>query len=142
MGDPSKLVDSVYIDNAAQAHILAADHLGPGSACAGKAYFITNGEPVSMQRLLNGILDAANLPPVNKRIPASLAYAVGAGMEFTYNMLGKRSEPLMTRFVARQLATAHYYDISAARRDFDYNPSVTLEEGFAHLKKALQENPI
>ena len=135
VGDESKLVDSVYIDNAAAAHLLAAERLAPGCAIAGKVYFITNGEPVPMARLLNGILAAAGLPPVKKRVPAGVAYFVGSLMEAIYGMLRLQREPRLTRFVARQLATAHWFDISAARSELDYQPKVTLEEGFKRLKQ-------
>ena len=133
VGGGMKLIDSVYIDNAAHAHLLALDHLAPGSSCAGKAYFITQGEPMPQRDLINGILKAGGLPPCDKSISQKAAYAVGAAMEFIWRMLGRTDEPMMTRFLARQLATAHWYDISAARRDLGYTPLVTVAEGLARL---------
>ena len=132
------LVDSVYIDNAAEAHLNAADALGPGAACAGKAYFITNGEPMAMGDLINGILNAAGLPPCTKNISGGMAYFAGATLEKIYGLLGKTDEPPMTRFVARQLATAHWFDISAARRDLGYEPRVTIAEGLERLAAHLR----
>jgi len=134
------LVDSVYIDNAAEAHLNAADALGPDAACAGKPYFITNGVPMPIGELINGILNAAGLPPCTKSIPGGVAYAVGAMLERVYGLLGKSDEPPMTRFVARQLATAHWFDISAARRDLGYEPKVTIAEGLERLTKSLRES--
>ena len=64
VGDGSNLVDTVYIDNAVDAHLLAADHLESGASCAGRPYFISNGEPRPMKEIINGILAAAGLPPV------------------------------------------------------------------------------
>lgn len=133
VGDGTNQVDATYIDNAAAAHLAALDALKPGAACAGKPYFISNGEPIEMGALLNRILAAADLPPVKKSVPPAVAYAVGALMEAVYGLLGKKEEPLMTRFVARQLATAHWFDISAARRDFGYAPTVTMDEGMERL---------
>lgn len=133
VGDGTNQVDATYIDNAAAAHLAVLDALKPGAACAGKPYFISNGEPIEMGALLNRILAAADLPPVKKSVPPAVAYAVGALMEAVYGLLGKKEEPLMTRFVARQLATAHWFDISAARRDFGYAPTVTMDEGMERL---------
>ena len=130
-------VDSTYIDNAAEAHLLAADALAPGSPCAGKAYFISNGEPLPMGALINRILAAGGLPPVTRRIPAWAAWGVGAAMEAAWRLAGREEEPLMTRFVARQLATAHWFDIGAARRDFGYVPRVSIDEGMRHLANWL-----
>lgn len=137
VGDGQKRVDATYIDNAALAHLLAADKLAPGADCAGRAYFITNGEPWPLAKIVNAILDAAGLPPVTKRIPPAAAYAAGAVLELTYGILGIRREPTMTRFVARQLATAHWYDISAAKRDLGYEPIVSMEEGLRRLRESF-----
>ncbi len=134
VGDGSNLVDSVYIDNAAEAHLLAADRLSPGSAGAGRAYFITNGEPLPVRDLINGIVTAAGLPPVRRSIPAGAAVAVGAVLEAVHRLARSEVEPMMTRFLARHLSTDHWFDISAARRDLGYEPSVSLEEGFRRLR--------
>jgi len=133
VGGGLKLIDSVYIDNAADAHILAGNKLAVDAACAGKAYFITQGAPIPSRDLINGILESAGLSPVQKSIHPSVAYGVGAMLEGVYNLFRVKSEPLMTRFVARQLATAHWYDITAAKRDLGYNPSVNTEEGLRRL---------
>ena len=77
------------------------------------------------------------MEPVRRRIPAGAAYAVGAAMEAVYAVLGKQEEPIMTRFVARQLATDHWFDISAAERDFGYVPKVSIDEGMARLAESL-----
>lgn len=133
VGRGGNLVDATYIDNAAAAHLNALDALAPDAPCAGNAYFISNGEPVAMDVLLNRILAAANLPPITKKVPTGVAYAAGAAMEAVYNLLGKDEEPIMTRFVARQLATAHWFDISAVRRDLGYTPVVSMAEGMERL---------
>ncbi len=130
---PPKKIDTVYIDNAADAHLLAADHLAPGAPCAGRAYFISNGDPRPGDEIINGILGAAGLPPVTRRISPRIAYAVGALLELLYGLVRARAEPPMTRFVAEQLSTAHWYDISAARRDLGYAPTVSIEEGLRRL---------
>jgi nucleoside-diphosphate-sugar epimerase len=134
VGTGANRVDSVYIDNAADAHILACDRLEPGSACAGRAYFISNGEPVPVAELINGFLAAAGLDPVQRSVPFWFAYIVGGFMEAGYALLRLQGEPRMTRFVARHLFTAHWYDISAARRDLGYEPTVSLHEGFKRLR--------
>lgn len=133
-----KLVDASYIDNVVDAHILAADQLAADHVMAGKAYFITNGEPMPMADIINGILAAGGIAPVERSVSANLAYVAGSVMETVYNLIGKKEEPLMTRFVARQLATAHWFDISAAKRDLGYTPKVSMQQGFERLREWLQ----
>jgi len=133
VGDGSKKVDSVFVENAALAHVLAADALNIGSPCAGKAYFISNGEPLLLRELLVRILATAGLPAPTCAVSPGVAYSVGACLEFIYGLLGRKSEPPMTRFLARQLSTSHWFDISAAKRDFGYAPRVSLEAGLAQL---------
>lgn len=139
IGDGKNKVDTVYVDNAADAHLLAADRLEPGSAIAGKAYFISDGEPRSPWEVINRILAAAGLPPVTRRIPASAAVAVGAVLEAVYSLFQLPGEPPMTRFVARELSTSHWFDISAARRDLGYEPKVSFDEGMRRVEVWLRE---
>src|SRR5207302_2270953 len=100
IGHRENKVDSVYIDNAADAHILAADRLAPGSPIAGKAYFITNDEPLPLWDLVNRILSAAGIAPVTRTLPFGLAYSLGWLLEKTYAALLIQAEPPMTRFLA------------------------------------------
>ncbi|WP_028865524.1 2-alkyl-3-oxoalkanoate reductase [Psychromonas aquimarina] len=138
VGKTDKLVDTIYIDNAVYAHLLAAVKLSETSpACAGKAYFLSNDQPILMADMLNKILACKDLPAITKRIPAALAYAVGTVLEWLYLGLRKKEEPIMTRFVARQLSTSHYFDISAAKHDLDYQPLVSIEQGMEKLKASL-----
>lgn len=130
-------IDTTFVDNAAQAHLDAFDHLWPGSACAGKAYFISNGEPRPLREIVNALLCAADAPQVTASIPYRLAYGIGAVCELAWRVLPLRGEPPLTRFLAEQLVTPHWYDIGAAERDFGYRPRVSLDEGFARLGRAL-----
>lgn len=137
VGNESNKVDSCYIDNAVHAHLLAADCLRTNSACSGKVYFISNDEPISMSSLINKILTAADLPAVNKKIPEKLAYLVGAILEKSYGIFDIKDEPIMTRFVARQLSTSHWFDLTAAKQDLGYKPIVSIDEGMNRLQKSL-----
>ena len=138
IGRRNNRVDCVYIDNAADAHVLAADRLAPGAPIGGKAYFISQGEPWPLWDLVNAILKCADLPPVTRTIPSSAAYAAGWAFEMTYRLLGLTSEPRMTRFLARELSTSHWFNIDAARRDLGYAPSVSIEEGLGRLRESLR----
>jgi nucleoside-diphosphate-sugar epimerase len=132
IGDPEALVDVTYVENAAHAHLLALDALDADKApAAGKAYFISQGKAVSPEAWLNRMLQAVGLAPVKQRISLGAAFAVGAVMELAWTVLPLKGEPLMTRFVAKQLGTSHWYDLSAARRDLGYEPIVDDETAHA-----------
>jgi nucleoside-diphosphate-sugar epimerase len=137
IGNGSNFVDSTYVDNAALAHLMALEKLAPEAACASKAYFISNGEPLPMETLLNHILAAADLPPITRHISPKLAYAAGAILEMVHGRLWPQHEPIMTRFVARQLSTSHWFQLDRARQDLGYQPLISLEEGFQHLRDSL-----
>ena len=95
-------VDVTYIDNAADAHLLAADRLDVGSPVAGKAYFISNGEPVDLWEFIDRVLAEAGLPPVTRRVSAWKARLAGRVLEWVYRLFRLPGEPPMTRFVATQ----------------------------------------
>jgi nucleoside-diphosphate-sugar epimerase len=137
IGSRPCLVDTIYVDNAAQAHLLAADRLHPGSAVSGKAYFISNNEPLPVWDIVNRILACAGIPQVTGTISPRLAYLAGALCEKIWSAFRLSGEPPMTRFVAQELATAHWFDISAARRDLGYEPEVSMDEGMRRLKQWL-----
>ena len=141
VGDGQNKIDTTFIDNAAQAHLDAFDalHGHPGARCAGKAYFISNGEPKPISEIVNGMLRAAGAPIVKELVPFRVAYWLGAAMEAAWTVLPLKGEPLMTRFVAEQLSTPHFYDISAARRDFGYQPRVSVLEGLRQLGHWCQQ---
>ena len=138
IGPGTNLVDATYIDNAAEAHLLASNALDIGSTVAGKAYFVSNGEPVPLWNLIDRLLACADIPPIRRTIPATTAYNLGWLFEVIYKLAGRRDEPPMTRFVARQLSTSHWYSLDAARRDFGYVPSISIEEGLKRLAMSLR----
>jgi len=134
VGDGSNLVDMIYVENAATAHLQAADALAEHDALpGGKAYFLSQGEPVNCWDWINEILQLAELSTVTKRIPLPVAWHLGHAMEIVYSVLHKTDEPRMTRFLAAQLATSHHFDISAAKRDFGYTPEISTSEGMQRL---------
>ena len=137
VGDGLNRIDTTYIDNAADAHLCAFEQLAPGARCAGRAYFISNGEPRTVSEIVNGLLRAARAPTVDRTVPFGVAYTVGAVLELLHAGLRLRGEPAMTRFLAEQLSTTHFYDISAARRDFGYRPKVSIVEGLKRLADSL-----
>jgi nucleoside-diphosphate-sugar epimerase len=127
----------VYVENAASAHLRAADALREGSPVCGSAYFITQGEPVNCWDWINEILALAGIEPIRESISMKAAWRIGALMESAYGLFRIQSEPCMTRFLAAQLATSHYFDITRAREDFGYEPVVSTEEGMRMLAASL-----
>jgi nucleoside-diphosphate-sugar epimerase len=140
VGDGTNRVDTVYIDNAADAHILAADRLRENPRLSGKVYFITQDDPVPLWDMIDAILNAGGLPPVRRSVSKRSAWLMGLLLEGIYKIFHVSGEPLMTRFVAEELATSHWFDISAARRDLGYTPTVTTTEGLQRLAAWLQES--
>lgn len=137
VGDGKNLVDMVYVENAAEAHLLAAEALAPGSPVAGRAYFISQGEPVNCWEWIDQILALAGLEPLRRSISLPAAWRIGAVLEGIYTALRLRAEPPMSRFLAAQLATSHYFDITRAREDFGYRPRVSTAEGMQRLAAEL-----
>jgi 2-alkyl-3-oxoalkanoate reductase len=141
IGNRDPLVDFTYVENAAWAHLLAADKLSPGARISGRPFFISQGEPVPLWGFINRLLAAGSLPPVQRTISPRLAYAVATLLEFAYNYLPLKGEPRLTRFLAEELCTAHWFNIDAARRDLDYSPVVSIDEGLARLRASLEVPP-
>ena len=138
IGKGDTLVDFTYIDNAATAHLLACDALKPGAACAGRPYFISQGEPVLLWPWFNELLTRLNVPTVRRSMSPTSARLFGMVCEWAYALLRPDGEPPMTRFLAGQLSQSRYFDISAARRDLGYEPTVSTAEGLDRLVAGLR----
>ncbi len=137
IGDKPKKIDTTIVDNAADAHVLALEKLESGAPVAGKIYFISQGEPITHEALINAWLKADGFPPETRHLPLGLAKFLGATLETIYSALRIQSEPPLTRFTVEQLSTAHWFNISAARRDLGYAPRVSMAEGLARLSQYL-----
>lgn len=139
VGDGTNLIDMVYVENAARAHLQAADALAAGSPVCGRAYFITQGEPVNCWQWINEILELAGLPSVKRAVSFRTAWMAGGILEGVYGLLRRKSEPRMTRFLAAQLARSHYFKIGRARQDFGYEPAISTSEGMRRLQDELRD---
>jgi nucleoside-diphosphate-sugar epimerase len=154
VGAGTNLVDITFVENAAEAHLAAAAALGRNTSApadpaapaakaaspAGKAYFLSQGKPVNCWQWIDEVLSLAGLPPVRKSLSLAGASRIGTLCEALWGLTGRLTEPPMTRFLAAQLATSHWFDISAARRDFGYEPRVTTEEGMRRLGEWLRQH--
>lgn len=140
VGDGENTVDLTYVDNAAWAHLDAAEALtGPDVPCAGKAYFISNDEPVKLWHWVNDFLPRIGAPTVDRKVGLGTATAVGAVMETAWRWLPLKGEPRMTRFLAAALARSHWYDMTPAKEDFGYRIRVPMAEGTARTAAWFQD---
>lgn len=139
VGTGTNIVDLTLVDNVVDAHLCAERALAqPGSPPGGRAYFITNGEPVELWPWINALLARLGIAPVHRRLGLPAARAIGAACELTWSTLRLRGEPPMTRFVASELAKHHWFRIDAARRDLGYAPRVTMAEGLEALLASMR----
>ena len=132
IGTGNALVDSTYIDNAISAHIAALDALHIGSACDGKAYVISNAEPRTVNDLMRSMCDAAGVPFEPRHLSLRIGVRLGSLIERLWPLM-RSSEPPITRFIAEQLGTAHWFDQRAVQQDLQWAPNVTIDEGFERL---------
>jgi nucleoside-diphosphate-sugar epimerase len=128
IGDGANKIDATFVEDAARAHLLAADRLSPGSPVAGSVYFISQDEPINLWDFVNEIMTRLDIPPVTRSLSLPLARRLGSFMEFSYRTFPLKGEPRLTRFLANELALDHYYDISKAKRELGYRPQYAMVE--------------
>ena len=138
IGSKKNLVDTIYIDNAAYAHILAGEKLiEKKDTLSGKIYFLSQDEPIYVFDMIDNILNAGGLKKIEKTIPYFLGYAVAFLLEAIFIIFRIKKEPVITRFVVKELATSHWFDISNAKKDLNYTPTVSTKNGLKILKEHL-----
>lgn len=133
LGTRPLMVDFTYIDNAVEAEIRAAGALLAHPELSGRVYFISDDHPVDLWEFINQLLEACDAPRVTKSAPPWLARVAGSVLESAHRIFRRQGQPRLTRFLAEQLSTAHWFDISAAKRELGYRPLVTPEEGLKRL---------
>ncbi len=140
IGNCDNLVDISYVENVADAHLLAAANLETTKSASGKAYFISQGEPVNLWEWIDELFREMNVPQIRNRVPFSVAYCAGAVFEGVHHLFSIKQEPKMTRFLAEQLAKSHCFSISRAKHDLGYMPQISSAEGMERLQKSYLEN--
>ena len=133
VGPGGNKVHMVHVKNAAHAHLLAEKALLDQKDVGGKAFFITDNDPVDLWEWIKNLLQASGIPWDPKPISSTLAFNTGAFLELFHKLLMLPGEPPMTRFVARQLSTTHTFDTTRAKELLGYEPIVTQEEGMKEL---------
>jgi len=140
IGNGKNRIDTIYIDDAADAHLLAADKLKENPDLSGKIYFLSQDEPVPAWDMVNALLKAAGCSPVKKSVPFRIAWLSGALLEFIYKTLRLPGEPYITRFMAEAVSQTHWFNISAAKKDLGYRPKLTTAEGLKRLEDWLKSS--
>ena len=135
LGSGAALIDTTYLDNAATAIAAALDR---AEDVHGQAYVVTNGEPRPVAEMLAGICRAAGVRPPARHVPAGLARGAGGAIEALWRMRPGADEPPMTRFLAEQLSTSHWFDQRRTRADLRWSPSVSIDEGLARLARSFR----
>ncbi|MFC1523784.1 NAD-dependent epimerase/dehydratase family protein [Thermodesulfobacteriota bacterium] len=133
VGPGDNLVDISFIDNVATAHLLAAENLHSSGTASGNAYFISQGDPVNLWEWINTLFAQVGIPQVEKVVNYQKAYWAGGILEMIHKVFPILGEPLMTRFLAEQLAKSHWFSIEKAQQDLGYAPLVSTEEGMERM---------
>ncbi|NND91958.1 MAG: NAD-dependent epimerase/dehydratase family protein [Granulosicoccus sp.] len=134
VGSGLALIDTTFVDNAATAIVAGIDN---ASRAAGQPYVISNGQPRTVREILQRILKAAGMSIRLRHVPTSVAVTAGSLIEQVWESLDRQEEPPMTRFLAEQLATAHWFDQRSTQAALDWQPVIDLEEGFVRLAESL-----
>lgn len=135
VGDGNNMVDLCFIEECVAAHLTAHDRLKAGADISGKAYFISQGSPLKMWDWINQVLELSGLPPIKKKVSASLAYGIAAILEQMCKLIPGRPEPRLTRFLVSQMSTDHYFSIERAKRELGYSPKNTVQQGMSKTFK-------
>ncbi|MCD1286723.1 MULTISPECIES: NAD-dependent epimerase/dehydratase family protein [unclassified Brevibacterium] len=130
LGSGAALVDTLFVDNAVEAIVAALDAV---DAKHGEALVVTNGQPRPIGELMSRIAIAGGASEPKLRIPVAPALAAGSVVEKVWDLGEHDDEPPLTRFLAEQLSTAHWFDQRRTHEVLGWRPRVSVEEGLEIL---------
>ena len=139
VGDGKNMIATIYVDNCADAHKLALDALVPGSSVPGSVYYIAQEKPTNCWRWIDELLALAHEPPVQSSVSFESAWRRGAILEKIYSIFRLKGEPIMTRFLATQLAKSYWFDTTRAKNELGFVPKISTEEGMLRLGAFVEE---
>jgi nucleoside-diphosphate-sugar epimerase len=108
----------------------------------GKAYFITNDEPVKIWDFINSVLASAGMKPVNSYFSKPLAFSIAFLLENAHKLLRLKSEPFLSGLIVQELCTHHWFNIKAARESLGYSPKINYKTGMELLRQSFLEDNI
>lgn len=135
IGSGMALIDTTYVTNAADAVVAALDR---APELGGRVFVVSNGQPRPVAEMVERIVKSAGLEPPRLKVPYRVARAGGLGAEKLWARIDRDDDPPITSFLAEQLATAHWFDQRDTRKALDWEPAVSLGEGFERLRKWYQ----
>ncbi|MEV0681825.1 NAD-dependent epimerase/dehydratase family protein [Actinosynnema sp. NPDC050436] len=138
IGDGDNRIDTIHVDNAAEAHLLALDRLTERTTTTGRIYFISQDQPVALRDMIGRLTAAAGVPATFRRLPRRSAYIAGGLMEWLWKCAPGAQGPPLTRFLVAELATSHWFDIGAAKADLAFAPTIDIPTGLALLEQHLR----
>ncbi|MCF0233534.1 MAG: NAD-dependent epimerase/dehydratase family protein [Thermoguttaceae bacterium] len=139
VGDGSNLIATIYVENCATAHRMAAEAMTPGGPVPGGVYYISQEAPTNCWEWIDRLLEIAGEPRVRKSVSFKTAWRLGCFLERAYSLAGWKSEPMMTRFLATQLSKSYWFDTSRAARDFGFRPAISFEEGMRRWTEEIRQ---
>ena len=140
IGHKKYLMDTIYVDNAADAHLLASQKLLEKPELSGNIYFVSQDKPVPIWEMVNALLNAADLPPVKGHVSEITAYIMASIFEFCYKLFNIKNDPPLTKMAVVELSTHHWFNISKAKKDLGYYPKISTKEGLKRLKQWFSSN--
>ena len=138
LGSGAALIDTTFVDNAVDALVAAVDRCGD---VHGEALVVTNGEPRPVAEILARVCRAAGVAGPSRRVPAAIGRLAGSVCDLVWSVTGRQDTPPLTRFLAEQLTTAHWFDQQRTREVLDWAPAVGLDEGFRRLTSWYVQDP-
>lgn len=139
LDDGMALIDTTYVDNAAEAIVAAADRI---HEVHGESFVVSNGEPRTVREVFAGWCAAAGVPAPSLRVPGAAARFAGRLIERVWEKRPGHDEPPMTEFLAEQMSTAHWFDQRRTRERLQWTPRISLDEGNERLAEWFREHPV
>ncbi|XP_042514509.1 3beta-hydroxysteroid-dehydrogenase/decarboxylase [Macadamia integrifolia] len=134
VGNGKHMCDFTYVENVALAYISAEEALcSRVASVAGKAFFITNLQPMKIWEFMSLILEGLGHQRLTIHLPAWMVWSILVLVKWAHEKLGyqNNAHSILTPVLFHLLSRTRTFNCSNAQKNFGYSPIVSLDEGIA-----------
>lgn len=131
------LMDLTYVDNVVDALLLC---MTSPESTLGEKYNITNGERVTFKEVIESLFAKLGQQVHWKQMAYKQAFTIASLLEAVSKTILFHKEPILTKYTVSVLSRSQTLNIEKAKRELQYEPRISVQEGINQFVEWWKKN--